>query len=544
MPRRWWAPIDAFAQTKQAAALLFATAVAVYWLESVAWPLERGRDAWDYLSYYLQLWEGDPVFRRLMAFRTPVASVVLGVPLDLGGALLLEAVMSLLYAVAVVAWSAAALTFGRLPAVLMAIVLLAYAPFGAVFHDVSADGVFALGFALWSLGIVSTARRPAAWRYAALGVGAVALVLTRPPNQVLLAFAVVPLVLPGRLRQRLTWAAAFAGTAVALLAGWAAYNGIRYDDFTISRLRVASVPFFRQYLSGNIHPQGGPASRQLARAVEREILTKPEYRALGVDVETYFDAGSNYEYIDLLALSDRLWGWDSDYRVLRRAAREGDEDGHGGDGSAFALWPLTERIASGVWRFLHKRPIREPGVRHAPESESEPPQATTVIRGHKVPNPEALGPLLAAAEYGWIWCASAYLERCTIDHPASVWENPAQQRQYAELVRQLSEWDAHLPSRNGSVWLAEQLKRWSWKFPRPIFWLAVGLVALVLRRPRGSLVLLALTALAGLVLAVHAASGVLLGWYGVPVYPAFFLLSAAALTGRTTGRACWGPQTR
>jgi hypothetical protein len=142
-----------------------------------------------------------------------------------------------------------------------------------------------------------------------------------------------------------------------------------------------------------------------------------------------------------------------------------------------------------------------------------------------------MGPLVPAIAYGWMWCASSYVERCAVKNPARVWDDPAKQRQYTSLVRRLTSWDRQLPSADGSVWFAEQLKRWTWRFPRPSFWIAIGLIGLIGRRPRGTRVGLALVALAGLVLAVHAASGVLDTGYGVPVYPAFFLAAAAGLAG-------------
>ena len=41
-------------------AALFVVALAAYWLEALAWPLQRGRDSWDYWLYYLQLLDHHP----------------------------------------------------------------------------------------------------------------------------------------------------------------------------------------------------------------------------------------------------------------------------------------------------------------------------------------------------------------------------------------------------------------------------------------------------------------------------------------------------
>src|SRR5712691_1685842 len=106
-------------------AVLFVVALVAYWLEALAWPLQRGRDSWDYWLYYLQLGDSHPPFSQLQLFRTPVTPIVTGLPMSIGGGHLLEVVMSLIYGGAVVAWAWAARPFGRRAALLTAIVVLA-----------------------------------------------------------------------------------------------------------------------------------------------------------------------------------------------------------------------------------------------------------------------------------------------------------------------------------------------------------------------------------------------------------------------------------
>ena len=51
--KRAWHRLDALVPTWKGAALLFALALAGYWLAAAGWPLAKGRDTWDYLAYYL-----------------------------------------------------------------------------------------------------------------------------------------------------------------------------------------------------------------------------------------------------------------------------------------------------------------------------------------------------------------------------------------------------------------------------------------------------------------------------------------------------------
>ena len=143
--RRAWDRLVAFVPTRKAAVVLFLLALAGYWFAALGWPLAKGRDSWDYLAYYLQLFDSDPPLDFLQLFRTPLTPLVLGVPLDLGGTVLLEVVLGVLYAVSIVAWSATALTFGRVPALLSALLLLVYPAYATLYHQASSDAIFATG---------------------------------------------------------------------------------------------------------------------------------------------------------------------------------------------------------------------------------------------------------------------------------------------------------------------------------------------------------------------------------------------------------------
>ena len=114
--------------------------------------------------------------------------------MDLGGTVLLEVVFGVLFAGSVVAWSATALTFGRVPALASAVLLLVYPAWATLYHQASSDAVFATGLA--RLGARSSrgrcdGRRRAASSRSALGIAA--LVLIRPANQVLLPAVLAPL---------------------------------------------------------------------------------------------------------------------------------------------------------------------------------------------------------------------------------------------------------------------------------------------------------------------------------------------------------------
>ena len=74
----------AFVPTRKAAVALVIVALCVFWFQALGWPMAKGRDTWDYLAYYLQLFDSKPPLSQVQLFRAPLTPVVLGLPLALG----------------------------------------------------------------------------------------------------------------------------------------------------------------------------------------------------------------------------------------------------------------------------------------------------------------------------------------------------------------------------------------------------------------------------------------------------------------------------
>ena len=98
---------------------------------------------------------------------------------------------------------------------------LLYPGYGALFHELASEIVFAAGFAVWTALAVRAALTPTAWRFAALGAATALIALTRPVNQAFLVVAILPLALAGSWRARLGRTIAFVGVAAVLLGAWA-----------------------------------------------------------------------------------------------------------------------------------------------------------------------------------------------------------------------------------------------------------------------------------------------------------------------------------
>jgi hypothetical protein len=509
---RFRARIDRIENAGAAVLLCFGLALAAYGVQSIAWPVSLGRDGTSYLMYYRDMWNAHPAFPLLMLFRTPLAPLLIGAPLQLGGAILLEIVLGIMYAISVVAYALAAATYSRVGAVLVAAALLLDPGYGALFHQAASDSVFAFAVAVWALGAVRAVRRPTLTRYALLGVGILGPVLARPSSQILVLFAVVPLVAVGlRWRTRLAHAAVFAAATAAALAAWAGYNAVRYHEFVVARTASADVPFYRTFvLEHAVAPQNGPASRRLAKAVQHDLL--PKYRE-HFTLQDFFAIASDRMWGDLVVLSDRRWGWNSDYATLRRVALE-----------AIRRHPglYAHDVASAVnvelsWPYLWPAPVR---AKPAPPS-TAPTAAPAQVQQSDPSDPGGILWWVASTPDGHIRSGGA---------DGLVWTNPGGQAHYRWLNRSVQRLQSDLPNRSGSTRAATALNDLDRFYPRPWMWLLLGALLLVVRRPASMLAPAALAAL-GLTVVVATMLGMPPGLaYRVPVDPLFVLLPCAALT--------------
>jgi len=496
--RSAWRRITVFADTRAAAVTCFAAALAVYGIESIAWPLRAGRDAATYLEYYVDIWHVHPAYPFLMLFRTPLAPLVFGALLQAGGPVLAEVAMAFAYATSVLAFALVARRFGRSAAVVTAVALLVFPAYGALFHQVSSDPIFALALALWVLALTRAVAAGRVRGFVVAAVALVAMVLARPGAEALLVSAVVPLFLPAVWRRRLVLAGAYLAAAVVLLLAWSSYNDLRYGDFTVARGTWAGTPFYRTFVMEKIvQPRNGPASRELAQAVQTDLLTKRPYAQHHVTVAQFFSVEDDNMWDDLVNLSDRVWGWNSNYAILRRAGVEAIERHPG---------LYAHDVVSGMWSEVSS-PYRWDATRM--------PAAAAPARALAA----APADLATIGGNRW-WLASTPSGR--LPDQARV------DRQYREVSKLLR----HLPDRSGSTSFASALNWISRIFPRMAIWIALGLVALLVRRNRAALPLLALVA--GGLLVVLAT---LLGYgptpeYNLPFDPVYVLFGVAAVLGR------------
>ena len=498
---------------------MFVLGLAAYAVRAVGWPLISGRDLDEYLYDYAQLLDRHPVLPWSMLFRTPVPGIVDGAALDVAHGFFAEPLFAVLFAASVVAWTAAARIFSPRAGVLVAVALLLYPAYGLMFHELSSEPVFAAAFALWGLLVVRAAEAPSARRFAFAGLGVALLALVRPGNALLLAFVLFVVMVPGTWRRRAAWAGAFVGAALVPLVAWAIVNGVRFGDYTLARGGNAVIPFYRAYITDKIvRPDNGPASRKLAAAVRAHMVTRNPYKGYGVTTDEVFRSGSFRIHEDFYLLSDHVFGWDSNYSILRKAGIEAVRKHPGA---------YTSGVLETIWQQLSKSYFRTP-----PGPSTPPPTPTVVRDGNRLPAPSE-GQPIPAGQSVWVSrpdnCIGEVWTSPTAHHFAFC--SPTIKRRFDAVKNDVDGLFRNLPTRRGNSQLALRMNQASRWYPRLWLWLAVGIVALIVRRPRGWPTLVAV-ALAAVFVIVFNALGLFADpRFALPVAPAFVLFAAGALLG-------------
>jgi hypothetical protein len=260
----------------------------------------------------------------------------------------------------------------------------------------------------------------------------------------------------------------------------------------------------------------------LAEAVRRDLVTRDPYKSYGVTVDKVFRSGSFRIHEDFYLLSDEVFGWDTNYSVLRKAGIEAIRKHPG----AYASGVLET-----VWQQLSKSYFRSP-----PAKEGPPVRAVVHVKGHQLPAPTESQPIPAGQS---VWISRP--DNCIRD----VWTSairhhftfckPRYRRRFDEIQRELDVLSAALPDRTGNAELALRMNQASRWYPRPDLWIALGIAALILRRPRRTRTLVAIALAACLVIVVNALGLFADPRFALPVAPAFVLFGAGALLGRRAG---------
>ncbi len=510
--------------------VLFVLACLVFVVQSLAWPLSPGRDAASYLMYYLDIWTAKPVFQMLMLYRTPVAPLFFGTLLQFGGSTATEIVLGICFALSILATYSLALLWGRRVALVSAIVLMLYPGYGLLYHEVDSDGLFAFVFVLWLAYVARTLTAPTVGKFMWHGVIVALLALTRPSAQILLLFAAFPLLIPHLpIRQRLLRSSVFLSVCMLLLLLWSVQNLVRYDDFTVSRSGNAQIPLYRVFIVDRlVRADNGPASARLAEAIKSDLLTEEPYRSYAITLDTFLSSGDSRMWGDLVGLCDRIWGWDTDYRILRDVALE-------------AIWRYPLPYSKGVALTLRDMLFDNlsPDVRTRQKSAINLRANDATQRNEAgLPLPSE-GQMIPASRVWWL--ASSPNNRVEYDweyyltHGILRLKDADMQREAEWLEREAARLLA-LPARDGLPLAANVLNGALGDLLPPMpAWILAGLAGFVLRRDPARRMLAFLCGLGLTIVVITSLESPPSAHYRIPFDPAFIVFGVAGLAALLEG---------
>jgi hypothetical protein len=285
-----------------------------------------------------------------------------------------------------------------------------------------------------------------------------------------------------------------------------------------------------------VERDNGPATRDLAAAIEDDLLRLEPYRSLGLTADDVLTRGQTWVFDDLVALSDRAWGWDDDYAKLGAVGREAVEAHPGAyaGGVARTLRELLLERYTGPPGAGWVGALREPGE---PPPASPPTDATASIAlvnnwALTAPKPRfrIVGGLYPRT--GILW--SPHEKRDL------VWTDPADDRRYEELravvidrLRQLS----HTARHRGEPVLRAMMRL----TPATGWWILGAALVWLIRRPRGLAVPLVLAAASGAILLETALGFPADRNYAAPFIPVAILLFVAVAARSFAGRPSPSP---
>jgi hypothetical protein len=301
------------------------------------------------------------------------------------------------------------------------------------------------------------------------------------------------------------------------------HNGLRFNEYTLARGGNAIIPVYRAFIIDRIvSPENGPASRRLGKAVEAHLLTREPYRSYGVTLDDVFESGSFRIHEDLYLLSDQTFGWDTDYEVLRDAGLE-----------AVRKHPrtYTSAVLDTVWQQLSEAQFRAVSTPAASGGGGESP-TILVGGGRRLPKPSE-GQPIPGGQVVWISRPDDGIRQVWTSPTEYTFSfaDPSDKPGLARIEREVASLIAALPDRTGNEQLGLRLNQFSRWYPRPALWIVLGLVAIALRRPRGTLTLVALALAALLVVLLNALGQPADLHFALPVLPAFVLLGLGGLLG-------------
>lgn len=305
--------------------IVFASSVAVFCIYYQLWAVHAGRDFETYISYFVQMWPDKPVDHLLMLYRTPGAPLFFGVLHKIGGVNLVAVGLCLLYGVGnTLFYDVIRRSWNRVEAIVWLCIIFLLSLYNWTYHTVASESLYCFSIMLLSWGLFKAFEGQTLKRWIFVGIAVVIAVMIRPGSLVLIVLCASPLAAPlDTLKKKMQYSLIMVVTISIPLFIYSSINYVRYGDFVVTRGSNTLIPAFRCFLlDHSMKESNGPASEKLALLISENILPTQMYQKYNVDIDLFFASGDPCMFYDLVNVSDRVYGWDSNYAVIKDAAME------------------------------------------------------------------------------------------------------------------------------------------------------------------------------------------------------------------------------
>ncbi len=302
----------------------FIFAITTHILLWIAYPLHWGPDGPNYIYYYLDIFNKNPLFPMILTYRTPVAPLFYGFLLELGGSIAVSMVIEVLSLLLIPAVYLLSLSWGKYSARVATILFIAFLPYQIQFHQISSDALFSWFVLIFFLSLKYAIAHKNIYSWLISGIIASLTILTRPSGLVIVIIPVVLFFLNLKFKKILKLAGVFLLCIIVFLGSFIIFKGVRLNDYGLSRGSNYTA-FMRIYtLQESLwSPDNGPESKKLVSIVEEKLLTTDLYKKYDIDIKKVLAHQPNRRILgDIIVTVDRVEGWNTEYELLKKVAYE------------------------------------------------------------------------------------------------------------------------------------------------------------------------------------------------------------------------------
>lgn len=304
--------------------IIFLFAIIFHLILWEAFPLHFGPDGIIFSDYFVDIFNKDSVFPMILTYRMPVAPLLYGFLLKIGGVVLTSIICQIMSLICIPLIYLLANSWGKIAARISSIFLIVLVPFQIIFHQINSDALFGFAaiimFVFFKYLIINKNLKYAAF----FGISTAFLILIRPSGIFAVILIILLFFIKIKFKLILKLIGIYALSLLIVISPFLTYKIIKFNDFSLSR-GSSYMEFMRIYTLQEplFNPKNGPYSEKLTQLAEEHLINSDFYKKYNITIEKFLNHRPNRRFFgDLVALVDKTQGWNTDYKLLRQVAFE------------------------------------------------------------------------------------------------------------------------------------------------------------------------------------------------------------------------------